>query len=418
MQHSSDRAPSRTLQGREATLLGLAVVLLATACGDSGTEPENPTEPDPAGTIAFSVTTGGEEIDPDGYTVQVGSGPASQIGVNGSVTLDAPAGSATVLLGGVSAACDGTTGTRSVQGITSSVTVPSGGSVSLGLVIECRRKEIVFIRAGSNGTELALMSLDGTGRAPLKSDNGQSMRWEPQWSPDGSRIAYVDDEGQGNSEIFVMDADGSNDEKICCGPAQGGGAAFDQSPTWSPDGSAIAWVRQGEEEGIYRMNPDGSDRTRLTDRFEGDPDWGPDGRIAFIRQAREAEFNDWDLYVMDGDGGNLTLLVQGVAAGAGPAWSPDGSTILFSRSDENDVATTLWSVPSGGGAPTERPDADFRAAFPTWSPDGTRIVYEYWADGPWPPNAHGLCVGTPDGEGCDRMTTNGGTDFDVWPDWR
>jgi TolB protein len=166
------------------------------------------------------------------------------------------------------------------------------------------------------------------------------------------------------------------------------------------------------------MNADGSDRTRLTDRFEGDPDWGPDGRIAFIRQAREAEFNDWDLYVMDGDGGNLTLLVQGVAAGAGPAWSPDGSTILFSRSDENDVATTLWSVPSGGGAPTERPDADFRAAFPTWSPDGTRIVYEYWADGPWPPSAHGLCVGTPDGEGCDRMTTNGGTDFDVWPDWR
>jgi Tol biopolymer transport system component len=95
----------------------------------------------------------------------------------------------------------------------------------------------------------------------------------------------------------------------------------------------IAFVsdRDGNSE-IYVMDPDGSDVTRLTNDPAGDlaPAWSPDGRrIAFVRNR--------EIVVMNADGTGVTQLTDGRCCSDNPAWSPDGRSIAFdSTSDTTD----------------------------------------------------------------------------------
>jgi Tol biopolymer transport system component len=113
-----------------------------------------------------------------------------------------------------------------------------------------------------------------------------------------------------------MNADGTNVARLT------NHAAFDQQPAWSPDGSKIAFVsqRDGNSE-IYVMHADGSNQTRLTDD-DANPAWSPDGRkIAFA--SNRGENDNWDIYVMpaDGsDGDNPTRLTTDSAIDGDPAW--------------------------------------------------------------------------------------------------
>ena len=90
---------------------------------------------------------------------------------------------------------------------------------------------------------------------------------QPTWSPDGTRIAYVK-----GDDIFVMNADGSGQARLTDHPAS------DRYPHWSPDGSKIVFDtnRDGNYE-IYVMNPDGSDQVNLTNSAESEwwPTWAP-----------------------------------------------------------------------------------------------------------------------------------------------
>ena len=121
------------------------------------------------------------------------------------------------------------------------------------------------------------------GRRRLQPDQPHEQRSEskrnPSWSPDGSQIAF-DSDRDGNWEIYVMDADGSNPTNLT------NNAADDQRPAWSPDGSKIAFHsnRDGNLDEIYVMDADGSNPIRLTNNTDNDhcPSWSPDGsKIAF-----------------------------------------------------------------------------------------------------------------------------------------
>ena len=105
----------------------------------------------------------------------------------------------------------------------------------------------------------------------------------PAWSPDGQKLAFVS-RRDGNSEIYVMNADGSAQENLTRQPAS------DSHPSWSRDGRQILFVsrRDGNAE-IYVMNVDGSGLRNLTrtPSDDLDPAWSPDGRaIAFVRPMR------------------------------------------------------------------------------------------------------------------------------------
>jgi Tol biopolymer transport system component len=129
---------------------------------------------------------------------------------------------------------------------------------------------------------------------------------------------------------------------------------------------------------IYSVNADGTDLARLTNdpSIDLEPAWSPDGqRIAFTSDRHFDGSGPTavpNLYVMDADGSNVTRLTSSPSGARDPAWSPDGSRIVYYAS--SDGSNNLWQVSSTGGIPQllfSTPGFDRR---PAWSPDGTRLI--------------------------------------------
>jgi TolB protein len=184
--------------------------------------------------------------------------------------------------------------------------------------------------------------------------NSLGFDGDPAWSPDGERIAFSSLR-DGNSEIYVMNADGTNPVRLTKDEAHDWGA------TWSPDGTQIAFVseRDGDAE-IYAMNADGTNQINLTnfafkidenytDRAsnERDPAWSPDGQYIAFTSDRDSFVDDQgietlntEIYVMDANGANQTRLTRHIAWDESPAWSPDGEHIVFITS----IDAAGWEV--------------------------------------------------------------------------
>ncbi len=114
-------------------------------------------------------------------------------------------------------------------------------------------------------------------------------------SPEQTKIAFVSDR-DGNVEIYVMNADGSEQINLTNNPAS------DWFPSWSPDGKKIVFNsdRDGNYE-FYVMNADGSEQKRLTNNraYDWSSSCSPDGKKIVFTSVR-----DWisEIYVMNADG--------------------------------------------------------------------------------------------------------------------
>jgi hypothetical protein len=164
-------------------------------------------------------------------------------------------------------------------------------------LIAAAQEKIAFASNRDGNTEIYVMNADGSNQVNLTNNAGNDFN--PAFSPDGSKIAFASDR-DGNQEIYVMNADGSNQVNLT------NAAGDDFNPAFSPDGSKIAFTstRDGNAE-IYVMNADGSNQVNLTNTAGDDfnPAFSPDGsKIAF------ASFRDGntEIYVMNADGSNPT----------------------------------------------------------------------------------------------------------------
>lgn len=178
----------------------------------------------------------------------------------------------------------------------------------------------------------------------------------PSWSPNGSLIAFTrsaPDPQTFDPKIWVMDPDGGNQTQLGDG----------WGPAWSPDGLRIAFSRSPIDLGdLFVMNADGSGILAL----EGgsDFDWSPDGaRIATVTGSATAE-----LGMVEADGSRRTRL----AAGQYPDWSPDGTRVAFVSWSPNPSIDLV--DPSTGDVSTIAAGVG-EAIGVAWSPDGSRIAF-------------------------------------------
>ena len=139
----------------------------------------------------------------------------------------------------------------------------------------------------------------------------------PDWSPDGTKIAFTSASLSGNNDVFVMNADGSGRTNLTNTTTSEG-----YYPAWSPNSRKMAFLRGS---GIYVMNADGTCETHLTNLNYSTPgveedvlDWSPDGeKIAF----KSASSGNDDIYVIDADGSGRANLTNTKRSEDYVAWS-------------------------------------------------------------------------------------------------
>jgi Tol biopolymer transport system component len=150
------------------------------------------------------------------------------------------------------------------------------------------------------------------------------------WSPDGTRLLYSShvQSVRHRSELFVLALAGGTLTQIT---SSGPGAALNESPTWSSDGSLIAFSRSvgGEPKAIYVVRPDGTGLRRVSTVAGEHPAWSPDGQaLAFSSPTGTGR----DIYVVNVDGSGETRITQSGADGIqndDVTWSPRGGRLLF-----------------------------------------------------------------------------------------
>jgi Tol biopolymer transport system component len=232
---------------------------------------------------------------------------------------------------------------------------------------------IAFESDRDGNSEIYMMNADGNN--PVRLTDNPAYDGMPAWSLDGSRIAFAS-ERDGNSEIYVMDADGNNPIRLTDNPA------YDGMPTWSPDGSRIAFTsdRDGNYE-IYVLFLDTGTVMNLTNNSaagDGSPAWSPDGKQIAFRSLRNG--NNTGIYVIDADSGNnqMPLMIDPVIVWT-LAWSPDGKYIAFVA--QHDGKFDLYRINADGTEPIQLTNFDANANGASWSPDGLWIAFDSFQDG-------------------------------------
>jgi uncharacterized repeat protein (TIGR01451 family) len=233
--------------------------------------------------------------------------------------------------------------------------------------------QIAFVSRRDGQPEIYVMNADGSNQTKVTVSPANDT--QPDWaSRDFSRseLAFVSDR-DGNREIYTVLQNGTGVLRVTNDPAD------DFAPAWFNNGfeSKIAFTRnQGANAEIYVVDADGSHLRRLTNNpgFDGEPDWSPDGTKIVFSSQRQGNQN---IYVLNArDGTILSQVTTGPAIDAEPAWSPDGRKIAFaSRQGLNGGINVMNADGSNLTALTSNIGFGFFDSHPTWSPDSQKIAF-------------------------------------------
>ena len=265
--------------------------------------------------------------------------------------------------------------------------------------------KIAFVSTRDGNSEIYVMDADGSNQTRLTNNPGRDGA--PTWSPDGTRIAFASTR-DGNSDIYIMNADGSGVTRLTTDPADDGG------PSWSPDGSMIAFDsdRSGSSQ-VWRTNVEagnwGYNLTQLTEdhplgRVNNFLAWSPDGRWIAFEADRDRD--DPEIYLASAvDGSYQQRLTFTRALDEVPNWTPDSKQIVYSTDVDGEPQNgnyEIYIMNVDGSEKRRLTNAPGQDSNPTVSPDGKRIVFDSERDG-----VTEIYVMNIDGTGQVRLTTSG-----------
>lgn len=293
-----------------------------------------------------------------GLAAMLAASPAEAAfpGKNGKIIFwsdrSAEPGLYTIIPGGTATKIPGTSG-----GDNDAVWSPEGG-------------RIAFISGNTttnSSNEVFMMNADGSGRRQITNTSSVAEQ-EPAWSPDGTKLIYTansfDVDGQTDPEIWTINADGTGRRQLT------NNTFPDTQPAWSPDGTKIAFVsaRTGDtNRNVYVMNADGSGQTSITPNsptgctqncYQGhddDPTWSPDGsKIAYVH-GYGPPTNPFagggvpNIWTMDPTGANKTNISNNPDTSATmPAWSPNGARVAYVGVASGSTDRNIWVMNSSG----------------------------------------------------------------------
>ena len=352
---------------------------------------------DPTG-VAVTVHTTGSDI-PTNYQVAVNGGPSVFLEPNGSAVVSRlQPGTNTVGLNIPSDNCTVAGGKLKTVAITARTVTPI--AFEIACVPLTRLKKIAYVVDTTvnlaQETRIETVNLDGSLAVRL------AFGSSPSWSPDGTRLAYSDAHcvyyyyaaqfGCGGA-VNIIDPETGHLFAV-----NDGAEGF--SPAWSPTGDAIAVVRCCDQLGapgrLFLIGLRGLPSVELAIPAAlgiAHPVWSPDGQqLAFVCFVKDG---NPDLCIINKNGSGFARLTNDLVNKADPAWSPDGKLIAFTRGP----AIALIAL------------ADRRVTLltngrePSWSPDGFKLVFA---------TDNGLFTIDSDGLGLARLTTGKGQHAPVW----
>jgi Tol biopolymer transport system component len=285
-------------------------------------------------------------------------------------------------------------------------------------------RTVAYVSQIEPKSKIWLLNTDGSARRKLTSEN--FYEYNPDWSPDGKKLAFSSNRELNDiypAHVYTIsvgaDTNGTDLRQITTDPAY-----RDLEPSWSPDGSKIAFTRysargDGEIFGkICIVNADGTELRVLrgTGGQDSHPSWSPDGsKIAFSGFPNDGKTKGYGIYVMSADGKDeavsLTRLAEGVWGTNGNLmWSPDGDKIVFTNT------TGILTMDAIDGRNLKVIKKSEWLFDPIWSPDGSKIIF-VGPKGTFTkesgPTEFGLFIMNPDGSGLQTFLDDGDRGNDV-----
>lgn len=227
---------------------------------------------------------------------------------------------------------------------------------------------LAFVSSRGGYPAIYKARLDGSGMALVTAEISGIAN--PTWSPDGTQIAFqAYSKENGLWDIFVINSDGTGLKNLTNSPSE------EHDPAWSPDGTQIAFVSnldRADRTAIYVIEADGSEPDRLSRNMinVSRPAWSPDGkRVAFSA----ASDGNPEIYIVKVDSQEVVRLTDNPAADTAPTWSPTSRKIAFASDRDGSSEIYVMRV-DGAGQTRVTNDADWNS-LPSWSPEGDWIAF-------------------------------------------
>ena len=248
---------------------------------------------------------------------------------------------------------------------------------------------VLFVRTSGTNSDIYSSNVTGANLAQLTSE--ATTETAPQLSPNRDLIAYCSN-ATGQFQLYTMNRDGSNQRRITTLAVEGynnAGVGY----RWSPDGAQLIYSHYNQ---LYRINRDGTGLTLLatapTDRHFRECDWTTQNGGRIVVQTIGVNAYDAELYLLNTDGTNATLLVGNLPGRLdSPSFSIDGTRLLYTRdvSGFNGVngrqldthiftqrldGTSLLDVTASSGSVNPK-SSGTNDLMPRYSPDGYSIIF-------------------------------------------